>query len=84
MRKIMKTATIKHSFEVDISDLLNPTSVIAVVQSFNTLTSGDILKVTACNQNTILAVISFCKNSGNNILEKIDYNGEITLFIQKN
>ena len=80
----MKTATITHSFEVNISNLLKPTSVIAVVQYINTLTSGDILKVTACNQNTAMAVISFCKNSGNTLLQKDYLDDEVILFIKKN
>ncbi len=80
----MKTAAITHSFEVDISKLLKPTSVIAVVQYINTLTSGDILKVTACNKNTVMAVISFCKKSGNTILQKDYLDDEIILFIKKN
>ncbi len=80
----MKTAAINPSFEVDISNLMNPTSVIAVVQSINTLTSGEILKVITCNQNTVMAVLSFCKNSGNTILQRDSIDDEVTLFIEKN
>lgn len=79
----MKTAAIEHSFEINIRKLLNPTSVIAVGQSINTLTTGGILKVSACNKNTVIALVSFCKNSGNTLLEKIYVNDEITLFIKK-
>lgn len=84
MVKIMKTATINPSFEVDISSLVNPTSVIAVIQYINTLAKGEILKVTACNKNTIIAVISFCKNSGNVLLQKETAEDAVTLFIKKN
>jgi len=80
----MKIATINPSFEIDISDVIKPTSVIAVVQSINTLTSGQVLKVITCNQNTVMAVLSFCKNSGNTLLQKKNSNNEITLFIEKN
>ena len=79
----MKTTIINPSFEIDISDLIKPTSVIAVIQSINTLTSGEILKVITCNPNTVTAVISFCKNSGNTLLQKKDDNDEVILFIEK-
>ena len=79
----MKTAAINHSFEVDISNLMNPTSIIAVLQSINTLTTGDILKVITCNQNTVMAVISYCKTSGNTLLQKNNIDNETTIFIKK-
>jgi TusA-related sulfurtransferase len=80
----MKSTALNPSFEVDISNLLTPTSVNAVFQSINTLTSGQVLKVTACSQNTVVAVVSFCKNSGNTLLQKDNIDNEITLFIKKN
>jgi TusA-related sulfurtransferase len=80
----MEMAKINPSFEIDISGLIKPTSVIAVVQSINTLTSGDVLKVITCNKNTVMSILSFCKNSGNTLLQKNNNNNEITLFIEKN
>ena len=79
----MKMTSINPSFEIDISDLIKPTSVIAVVQSINTLTSGDVLKVITCNQKTVIAILSFCKISGNTLLQKKNSNDETTLFIEK-
>jgi TusA-related sulfurtransferase len=79
----MKTAAINPSFEIDISDLMNPTSIIAVLQSINTLTAGDILKVVTCNQNTVMAVISYCKSSGNTLMQKDNIDDETTIFIKK-
>ncbi len=80
----MKDPGINPSFEIDIRKLLNPTSIIAVNQSINTLTSGEVLKVNAGNHNTVTALINFCKKSGNTLLEQIYRNDGITLFIQKN
>ena len=80
----MKKITINHSFEINISHLLKPTTVIAVFQYINTLTPGDILKVSACNQKTLIALVSFCKKSGNTLMQTIDINDGITVFIKKN
>jgi len=80
----MKSANIAHSFEINICNLLKPTSVNAVFQSINTLPSGDVLKVSACNKNTVMELIRFCKKSGNTLLRKIYVDDEVTLFIKKN
>ena len=80
----MKTTALNTAFEVNVSQVLTPTSIIAVIQSINTLATGEVLKVTACSKNTVIAVISFCKNSGNTLLQKSDDNNEATLFIKKN
>ena len=80
----MKHASASHAFEIDTSKLQNPTTTIAVFQSINTLGSGDILKVSACSKNTVIALIDFCKHSGNTLLQKIYINGVATLFIRKN
>ena len=79
----MKTTANTHSFEIDLSNLLKPTSVIAVVQYIHTLASGDILKVTACNQYTAMAVIAYCKNSGITLLQKDYIDDGVVLFIKK-
>jgi len=84
MRKTMKNNNLNPSFEIDISNLPNPTTLIAVNQSINTLLPGAILKVNACNKNTIMELIHFCKISGNTLLDKITNNDEVILFIMKN
>ena len=79
----MKTASINHSFEINIKNVVNPTAAIAVGQSINTLTSGEILKVKDCNKKTFKALKNFCKQSGNTLLQKTKVNNEVTLFIKK-
>lgn len=79
----MKPAAILPSFEVNLNNMMTPTSVIAVFQSINTLTKGEVLKVRACNHHSIMAVISYCKDSGNTLLGKENHNDEVTLFIKK-
>jgi TusA-related sulfurtransferase len=61
-----------------------PTSAIAVSQSINTLTHGDVLKVSSCNKNNVAALIHFCINRGNTLLDRKTINDEITLFFKKN
>ena len=79
----MKKTTITPSFEIDIRNLLSPTTIIAVNQSINTLTAGEVLKVNAASNNTASSLLEFCKRRGHTLLKKIHQNDCITLFIVK-
>lgn len=80
----MKPTRKTYSFEINICNIQMPTAAIAVFQLINTLTSGDILKVSACSKNTASALIRFCKNNDNTLLQKQFYDDEVTLFFKKN
>lgn len=76
--------SLNHSFEINLCNTLMPTSAIAVSQSINTLTHGDVLKVSSCNKNSVEALIRFCNDRGNTLLDKKYNNDEVTLFFKRN
>ncbi len=81
--KPINIQSLHHSFEINICDTLMPTSAIAVSQSINTLTQGDVLKVSSCNKNNVAALIRFCNNRGNTLLDKKHIDDVVTLFFKK-
>jgi len=80
----MHTQSIIHAFEVDVCNLERSMPIIAVGQSLNTLLSGDVLRINTCSQGTAALLSSYCNNTGHTLLQYVEIDNDVTLYVRKN
>ena len=80
----MYTQSIIHAFEIDVCNLNRSMPIIAVGQSLNTLLSGDVLRINACSQTTAKLLSTFCANTGHTLLQHVEIDDDVTLYVRKN
>jgi TusA-related sulfurtransferase len=80
----MYTQSIIHAFEIDVCSLKRSMPIIAVGQSLNTLLSGDVLRINACSQSTAALLSNYCSNTGHTLLQHIEIDDDVTLYVRKN
>jgi len=80
----MQTQSIIHAFEIDVCNLNRSMPIIAVGQSLNTLLSGDVLRINACSRNTAELLSAYCANTGHTLLQHVEIDDDVTMYVRKN
>ena len=69
--------------EIDVSQLMCPMPIIKVGQSMNDLNQGEVLKVSANGSSTLKDLSAYCARTGNELVEHINDDEQLTFFIRK-
>jgi len=69
--------------ELDARGLNCPLPILRAKKSINDLTDGQIIKILATDPAAINDFTSFCKQTGNELLESQEQNGEFMFTIKK-
>jgi len=80
----MNTESIIHAFEINVCNLKRSMPMVAVGQSLNTLIPGDVLRINACSQNAANMLSDYCSNVGHTLLQQVEIDEDVTLYIRKN
>ena len=69
--------------ELDARGLNCPLPILRAKKSINNLNDGEIIKIIATDPGAVNDFTSFCKQTGNELLESQEQNGEFTFMIKK-
>jgi tRNA 2-thiouridine synthesizing protein A len=69
--------------EVDARGLNCPLPILRAKKGINTLDSGQVLKIVATDPGSVKDLEAFCKQTGNEMLESSQQNGEYHFNIRK-
>jgi len=79
----MPQAQVHNTHEIDVRQFSCPVPIIKVSNSMKTLNSGDVLKVSAHGDSTIRDLAALCSRTGDQMVEHIKNEDELTFFIRK-
>lgn len=80
----MNTESIINAVELNVCYRSKPMPMIAIGQSMNELMHGDVLRVNACSRAIAKRLAEYCSNIGHTLLERVEIDDEVTLYIRKN
>lgn len=69
--------------ELDARGLNCPLPILRAKKSINNLAAGQVLRVTSTDPGSVKDFIAFCKQTGNELLESLEDNGEFLFLIKK-
>lgn len=69
--------------ELDARGLNCPLPILRVKKTLAELTGGQIMKVVATDSGSVKDFQAFCRQTGNELLDSSEANGEYTFFIKK-
>ena len=69
--------------ELDARGLNCPLPILRAKKSINGLAAGQVLRVMATDPGSVKDFIAFCKQTGNELLESLEQNGEFLFLIKK-
>lgn len=69
---------------VDFGALRCPHLVIATIKALNLLHSGQILQISATDLHAPSNVVSWCRQSGHQLVDMYEEDGRFVFFIQRN
>ncbi len=69
--------------ELDARGLNCPLPILQAKKSIGSLAAGQVLRVTATDPGSVKDFIAFCKQTGNELLETSEQNGEFLFLIKK-
>lgn len=69
--------------ELDARGLNCPLPILRVKKSLAELTGGQLLKVVATDSGSVKDFQAFCRQTGNDLLDSSEANGEYTFVIKK-
>ncbi len=69
--------------ELDARKLNCPLPILRAKKALNTLTSGQTLKIFATDPGSVKDFEAFAKQTGNQLLESTESNGEYTFLLKK-
>jgi len=69
--------------ELDARGLNCPLPILRAKKSINNLTNGQVIKILATDPGAVNDFTSFCKQTGNELLESQEQNGEFMFLIKK-
>lgn len=69
--------------ELDARGLNCPLPILRAKKSINQLGVGQTLKILATDPGSVKDFESFCKQTGNELLQSVENNGEFTFLIKK-
>ncbi len=70
--------------ELDARGLNCPLPILRAKKSIHALSQGEVLRVTATDPGSVKDFESFCRQTGNSLLNSIEDNGAFVFDIQKN
>jgi len=80
----MNTESIIHAFEINVCNLKRSMPMVAVGQSLNTLIAGDVLRINICSRKDAKMLSIYCAIVGHTLLQHIEIDNDITLYVRKN
>jgi len=80
----MNTQSIVNAFEINVCNLNQSMPIVAIGQSLNTLSSGDVLRINACSQSTAALLSTYCANTGHTLLQHVEIDNDVTMYLRKN
>ena len=72
-----------NTHEIDVRSFACPMPIIKVSNVMKKLAEGDVLKVSAKGDGTLKDLSAFCAGSGDQMIEHIKDDEELTFFIRK-
>ena len=69
--------------ELDARGLNCPIPILRTKKSMNQMTAGQVLRITATDPGSVKDMEAFCKQTGNELLESNQGDGEFTYFLKK-
>jgi len=69
--------------ELDARGLNCPLPILRTKKAIGNLSSGDVLKVVATDPGSVKDFDAFTKQTGHELLDQSEENGEYTFFVQK-
>ena len=79
----MSHAQTNNTHEIDVRPFNCPMPIIKVSNSMKTLSTGDVLKVSARGDGTLKDLSVLCARTGDQMIEHIKNDEELTFFIRK-
>ncbi|NOR42627.1 MAG: hypothetical protein GQ572_04760 [Gammaproteobacteria bacterium] len=80
----MNTESIIYAYGVNVCDLKRSMPMVAVGQSLNTLLSGDVLRINTCSQKAASMLSDYCSSVGHTLLQHVEIDNDVTLYVRKN
>lgn len=69
--------------KLDARGLYGPLPILRAEKTINDLDCGDVLMVNATDPKSLEKVDLFCQETGNELLEHLEWDGEFTFLIRK-
>lgn len=69
--------------ELDAKGLNCPLPILRCKKAMNGMESGEVLRIIATDPGSVKDFEAFCKQTGNELLESTEDNGEFIFFIKK-
>ena len=69
--------------EIDAQNMKSPHPMVKALRAFDSMHSGQVLKVTTDEANSISKFETMCLQLGHKLMEIIDWDGEYTLLVKK-
>ena len=79
----MSHAQTNNTHELDVRPYACPMPIIKVSNFMKTLSQGDVLKVNARGNGTIKDLAALCARTGDQMVEHIKDDDELTFFLRK-
>jgi tRNA 2-thiouridine synthesizing protein A len=73
----------EYTEKFDATGLNCPLPILKAKKVLTTLTSGDVLYVVSTDSGSVKDFASFCKQTGNELLESTDADGKFHYYIKK-
>jgi len=80
----MSHAQTNNTHELDVRSFACPLPIIKVSQLMKTLAEGEVLKVSARGDGTLKDLAALCARTGDQMVEHIKQDEELTFFLRKN
>lgn len=69
--------------ELDTRGLNCPIPILRAKKSISQMSAGQVLRITATDPGSVKDMEAFCKQTGNELLESNEGNGEFIFFLKK-
>jgi len=79
----MSHAQINNTHELDVRSYACPMPIIKVSNFMKVLSEGDVLKISARGDGTLKDLAALCSRTGDQMVEHIKNDEELTFFIRK-
>jgi len=79
----MSQAQSINTHEIDVRTFACPLPIIKVSKSLQTLNTGNVLKISAYGNSTLKDMAALCARTGDQMIEHIKNDSELTFYIRK-
>ena len=73
----------RFDLELDARGLNCPIPILRTKKSINQMAAGQVLRITATDPGSVKDMEAFCKQTGNELLEANEGDGEFIFFLKK-